>query len=96
MPHPYPDLSLTRHHGLTEAALWKVGEEIATSITKRLYGRADVRARTFERQRLAVRLAPTAENPNHVNVQGWPLEKPAQKMIAQQISAEAGRALPPP
>ncbi|MGH8094179.1 MAG: hypothetical protein ACREIF_12025 [Chthoniobacterales bacterium] len=96
MPHPYPDLSLTQHDDLTEAALWKVGQVIADSISKQLHGRADVRARVFERQRLTVQFAPTDENPNHVNVQGWPREKPAQKIIAQQISAAAGRAILPP
>ncbi len=96
IPHPYPDLSLTRHGEMTEAALWKIGEEISDAISKRLHGRADVRTRVFERERLVVRLAPTRENPNHVNVQGWPPGKPAQKIIAQVISAAAGRAILPP
>lgn len=96
MPHPYPDLSVTRHDDLTEKELWRVGAAIADSISKRLHGRVDVRARVFERQRLNVQLAPTDDNPNHANVQGWPPEKPAQKAIAQVIAAEAGEAIIPP
>jgi hypothetical protein len=50
----------------------------------------------FQRQELHVVAAPLLENPNHANVTGWPGEKPAQKIIAQQISAAAGKALMPP
>lgn len=96
MPHPYPDLSVTRHDALTAAQLWNIGEQVATAAAKRLYARADVRARTFERRDLIVRAAPTPANENHANVEGWPPEKPAQKIIAQQIAAEAGRAVLPP
>ena len=89
IPHPYPDLSVTRHIGLVEGTIWAIGEEIATQQSKSLYGRGDVSASTFRSLRLRVEAAPVPRNPNHANVTGWPHDKPAQKMRAQEISAAA-------
>lgn len=96
VPYPWPDLSVTRHLQLTERELWRVGQDIARQTEKNLCGRADVKAADFLRHRLRVITAPVAGNPNHANVTGWPTEKPAQKIIAQQIAAAAGKAHPPP
>jgi hypothetical protein len=87
IPHPYPDLSVTRHRDLTEPRLWQIGKAVADAIPKKLYGRADVSARVFAEQRLRIVLAPTDENPNHVNVVDWPAQKSAQKIVAQEICA---------
>jgi hypothetical protein len=65
-------------------------------LANRYGGRADVQVSVFQRQELHVVAAPLPENPNHANVTGWPAEKPAQKIIAQQIAAVAGKALTPP
>ena len=96
IPHPYPDLSVTRRLELTETQLWEIGKAVAESIPKKLHGRADIRAEVFEKQKLRVLAAPDADNPNHANVTGWPGEKSAQKSLAQEISAEAGKALEVP
>lgn len=96
IPHPWPDLSVTRHLQLTEKELWSIGQNIARQTAKTLYGRADVRASDFQRHRLRVIAARVEGNPNHANVTGWPTEKPAQKIIAQQIAAAAGKAHQPP
>lgn len=96
IPHPLNDLSVTRHLQLSEGQLWKLGREVARLRSKSLYGRADVRVSDLERHRLQVVAAPLENNPNHANVVGWPLEKPAQKSIAQQIAAAAGKAKKPP
>jgi hypothetical protein len=97
IPYPYPDLSVTRHLQLSEAALWQIGRDVARPTGKTLYGRADVEAAVFLRQELRVIADPIfPENPNHANVTGWPAEKPAQKIIAQRIAAAAGKALTPP
>lgn len=93
MPHPYPDLSVTRHGELRDVDLWRIGETIADSIPKKLYGRADVAARVFLDQTLRVLAAPTAANPNHVNIVDWPNEKSAQKIMAQEISARITRVV---
>ncbi len=87
MPYPYLDLSVTRHGDLNEHQLWQIGKAIADSIPKRLYARADVAAVVFGEQKLRVLPAPTPENPNHLNVDGWPSNKFAQKSIAQEIAA---------
>jgi hypothetical protein len=85
IPYPWPDLSVTRHIGLTDEELWKTGQDVADSRPASLYGRADAQAKTFIEQSLT--LSPTDVPPNHVNVTGWPSDKPSQKMIAQEIAA---------
>lgn len=87
IPHPYPDLSVTRHEGLPEPELWQLGQEVATLRNLTLYGRADVRARAVKAQSLSIQ--PTPEPRNHANINGWPPDKPAQKIIAQEIAAAA-------
>ncbi len=88
IPHPHPDLSVTRHKNLSEQELWRVGEGVADAVAKALHGRADVRASAVRRYRLEVEPKPVRDNPNHACIVGWPVEKPAQKIIAQQIVAE--------
>jgi hypothetical protein len=97
LPHPYPDLSVTRHVQLSEVQLWEIGHGVARRIGRTLRGRADVQVSVFQRYELRVVEAALPENPNHANVTGWPAEKPAQKIIAQQIAAAAGKAreIPP-
>lgn len=95
IPHPYPDLSVTRHLQLSDAELWQIGEDIARQINRVLHGRADAQVFVFQRQGLQVVPDPIPENPNHANVSGWPAEKPAQKIIAQQIAAAVSKVLAP-
>lgn len=92
IPHPWPDLSVTRHLQLSEDELWDVGRDVAQKTGKTLRGRADAQAFNFERHKLRVVATPLTENPNHANVVGWPTEKSAQKAIAQEISAAVGKA----
>jgi hypothetical protein len=89
IPHPYPDLSVTRHHLAVESELWSVGEQVAATSGKTLFGRGDFQSSVCHAQRLVVRAAPVAGNPNHANVSGWPSDKPAQKIIAMEIAATA-------
>jgi len=87
IPHPYPDLSVTRHMDLSEAELWQIGQAIADKRPATLYGRADLRAKSVIKKSL--RIVPTSEPKNHANITGWPADKPSQKIIAQEIAAEA-------
>jgi len=87
IPHPWPNLSVTRHIGLTEAELWKIGQEVANARPATLYGRADVTVDAITSQSLNI--VPTATPRNHANVTGWPPDKPSQKIIAQEIAAVA-------
>jgi len=89
IPHPYLDLSVTRHLSASEGELWAVGRAVAEAQGRTLYGRGDVRCSVFTRQRLAVVPKPLDGNPNHADVSGWPREKPEQKMIALEIAAAA-------
>lgn len=89
IPYPYPDLSVTRHINLSEEALWKMGQDVADARSSELYGRADIYASTARRQHLRINPAPVPNNPNHANIDGWPADKPAQKIIAQQLAADA-------
>ena len=87
IPHPYPDLSVTRHWRLSESALWQIGQATASARPATLYGRADLKATEVRRQRLQVDGAPLPENLNHANITGWPADKPAQKIIVMELAA---------
>jgi hypothetical protein len=87
MPHPYRELSVTRHVSATDEELWAVGERVAGASGKILHGRGDVAAQICIDLKLAVKATPLADNPNHADVVDWPADKPAQKMIAQEIAA---------
>jgi hypothetical protein len=90
MPPKDLELSVTRHLSATNDELWSVGSRVAAAIGKRLHGRGDVSAATCVAQTLTVRPDPVApDNPNHAIVCDWPEDKPAQKIIAQEISASA-------
>ncbi|MBI3860671.1 MAG: hypothetical protein HY290_02115 [Planctomycetia bacterium] len=89
IPHPYRDLSVTRHLLAIEEELWSVGEDVADASGKTLYGRGDIRVTVCTGQQLLVQAKPTSNNPNHADVTGWPADKPAQKIIAQEIAATA-------
>jgi len=91
MPHPYIDLSVTRHHDLSKDEIWSIGWDVADKISKPLLGRADVRAHEFESRGLSINEAPVPSNPNHADVTGWPADKSAQKIIALEISDAAGK-----
>ena len=91
IPYPWPDLSVTRHLQLTEKELWDIGRDIALRREKTLHGRADLQVKDFQQHQLAVVAAPVPENPNHASITGWPTDKPAQKIIAQQIAFAVGK-----
>jgi hypothetical protein len=95
IPYPYPNLSVIRHRDLSEKELWQIGQAIADKrpATATLYGRADLQAINVIKKSL--RIVPTPEPKNHANITGWPADKPSQKIIAQEIAAEA-RFVPNP
>lgn len=89
IPHPYPDLSVTRLKDLPEQEVWHIGQSIANARLATLYGRADIPVAEVRRQALDVEPRPVDNNPNHATVIGWPVDKPAQKIIAQELAAKA-------
>jgi hypothetical protein len=94
MPHPYQELSVTRHLQATEAEIWAVGKDVAA--TRCLRGRADIRASDCSIESLRVVAKPVPNNPNHADIEGWPLSKPDQKVIALKLAASAGQVIPSP
>ena len=87
MPHPYRELSVTRHLSATSDELWAVGQAVAEERALTLHGRGDFAASVCQQQGLTIEVAPLANNPNHADVTGWPAGKPEQKIKAQEIAA---------
>ena len=94
MPHPYQELSLTRHQDATKEEIWEVGFDVASK--KKLYGRADIQASKCKIDSLQVTAKPLFSNPNHVDIEGWPSEKQEQKAIAQKLALSASELIKPP
>ena len=89
IPHPRTDLSVTRHKGISERELWRIGRAVASERQKTLFGRADTHARNIRDQGLDVESSPIQRNKNHADVINWPIEKSHQKRLAQEIAATA-------
>ena len=54
IPHPWPNLSVTRHTGLDEDEIWEIGQQVADARPATLRGRADVLELTPERKRVVL------------------------------------------
>jgi hypothetical protein len=87
MPHPYPDLSVTRHDALTEEEIWQRGKRVAKDGP--LYGRADTSAFVYRAEGLSAKPDPSACNKQHMSIVGWPADKPSQKLSAIKIAARS-------
>lgn len=89
IPHPYPDLSVTRHGALSSAQIWERGDGVALARDRPLLGRADTPTRVYLGLRLQIRPDPVEGNPQHAVVVGWPPEKARQKILALEIAANS-------
>lgn len=96
MPHPYSELSVTRHLDASDKEIWAVGLDVSNSMEKQLYGRADILADKCRIDSLQVTEKPIAKNPNHADIEGWPPEKQDKKAIAIKLAASASLLIPPP
>jgi hypothetical protein len=56
---------------------------------RQLVGRADLLAGEYRHHKLVVKADPLEGNPYHAIVVAWPADKPAQKLLAQQLAARA-------
>jgi hypothetical protein len=92
MPPPDLQLSVTRHVGLSQEMLWRIGLEVVREVgatrSAALIGRADLTASSIMSP-LAVEAAPLPSNRNHAHIIGWPNDKPAQNNLAQRLAAIA-------
>jgi hypothetical protein len=97
MPHPYIELSVTRHLDATEPEIWEVGVDVADQIDRKLYGRTDIQAHDCNIDSLQVTAKPILpKNPNHADIEGWPSAKQDQKVIALKLAASASKLILPP
>ena len=91
------NLSVTRHLNLSQNELWAIGQAVVNAVAKQpgavLHGRADILASQAIQQNLRVEAASLPGNLNHAHITGWP-DKAAQKSIAQQLAAAAGKLIP--
>jgi hypothetical protein len=96
MPHPRQELSLTRHLDTTDTEIWEVGIDVATKMSRQLYGRADIKAIDCKIESLQLAEKPLPNNPNHADIEGWPSAKQDQKAIALKLAASASKLILPP
>jgi hypothetical protein len=89
IPHPYVDLSTTRHDLLGERKIWIRGNNVARQKQLRLIGRGDVCASVYSSQGLQIKPDPVDCNPQHVNIGLWPVDKPSQKNRAHEVSKQS-------
>ena len=94
MPPPDLRLSVFRIDGLNLEEIWKLGQVKVINImtvSKVLYGVANIRALKIKKNRLEI--DPDNIPLRHVNIIGWPKEKERQMQIAQELAAEADLVL---
>ena len=96
LPHPYQELSVTRHREAIDDEIWLAGYHVAAASNRTLYGRADIRADDCKIDTLRVVAEPTTDNPNHADIAGWPSAKQDQISLAQKLAAVATNLITPP
>ncbi len=96
IPHPRPELSLTRHLNATEAEIWEIGIHVSKQMNRNLYGRSDIQAIDCKIDSLNVVEKPIPNNSNHADIEGWPSQKQDQKAIALKLAASASKIILPP
>jgi hypothetical protein len=84
MPVPDGRTSVFRTKGLDGAAVWAIGEAIAKRRNQPLHARAEITAGEVTRAKLTVALSEPP--PRHCNIEGWPAEKSAQKLVAIDLA----------
>jgi hypothetical protein len=89
MPRGNEGLSVTMGGNLSEARLWEIGRKTGAESGRKLHGRADVSAGRVRVGHLEIERAPTASNPNHAEIVGWPANIAERQMAAQKLAASA-------
>lgn len=85
--------SVFQTKGLDEPATWMIGEEVAAKRSQTLHARGDIVAADVSKARVTV--APSEPPPRHANIEGWPAEKSAQKLIAIDLADAAKLVVKP-
>ena len=87
MPGADGKTSVFRTRGLDEGATWTIGEEVARQRAQTLHARGDILAADVFRAKLKV--IPSEPPLYHANIEDWPVEKSAQKLIAIDLADAA-------
>ena len=82
-------LSVTRHRDALDKEIWDIGQDIASTQGRTLYGRGDLQASTCIENGLNVQAEPVPGNPNHADISNWPSGIPEQKIIALELAVNA-------
>jgi hypothetical protein len=93
---PPPDgiaTSVFTIRSLPEAAVWELAQACVAMPGRTVHARADVRVRDVTDVSLEVVLDNTP--PRHANIAGWPAEKSARKLRAEELAARATLKLAP-
>jgi hypothetical protein len=87
MPAADGKTSIFRTKGLEEGDTWAIGEEVAAKRSQTLHARGDIVAADVFKAKL--RIVPSEPPPRHANIEDWPAEKSAQKLIAIDLAETA-------
>ncbi|MFM7516787.1 MAG: hypothetical protein ACKO3V_07585 [Pirellula sp.] len=88
LPYSHVDLSVNRHREATADETWQVGFDVAAERQRPLYGLANIRASSCQRETLSVKAVPLLpKNPNHADIVGYPPSKEDQMAIAKVLAA---------
>lgn len=88
MPNSEGELSVFQISGLSESEIWETGKKyVSQPQGKTLHGRADIA--TLAVVKADLRLVADDNPPGHVNITGWPNDKPVQKIIAIELANQA-------
>ena len=94
LPLPDGTTSVFAIRSLLEGDVWELGQVfVATPGRRTLRARADTAVRDVKAASLQVVLDNTP--PRHANIAGWPAEKSARKLCAEELAASATLNLAP-
>ena len=94
LPRPDGSTSVFAIRSLPESDIWELGQVfVATPGKRTLRARADAAVRDVLAASLEVVLDNTP--PRHASIAGWPAEKSAQKVRAEELAARATLKLAP-
>ena len=90
---PETDLQMSASwiDGLQDLEIWRIGDDAGRERMPPVLARAraDVEVSVIVEVRLTIAPDPIPQNPRHVNVCGWPLEKDKRMSIAQELCAKS-------
>lgn len=87
LPNPAGKLSVFRIVGLDDAAIWDIARRHIAARDRPVYGRSEIKAGAVLPTGLTI--DPDNAPVRHANIVGWPAEKSARRLLAQELSKGA-------